>query len=193
MAFRPPMHTGGRSPTPTRYGPALTRPGRTYWLPRPAAWLRNGFLQQLEVLDTTMSQAANWMWRDNAHILLVLEAQRHRSNARFRWLYGAILVGYAALVVALGVLVDAGLAVTPIASITASLAAAFIIWTADRRLVSPRLEHWSRQQNVRLLQAELSACALTLSNIRSVQVEIDAMADYTGVAHIALLNPALLA
>jgi hypothetical protein len=149
-------------------------------------------MQQLEELDTTMSQAANWMWRDSAHILLVLEAQRHRRNARFRWLYGAILVGYAALVVALGVLVDAGLAVTPIASITASLAAASILWAADRRLVSPGLEHWSRQQNVRLLQAELSACALTLSTIRSVQVKIDAMADYTGVPHIALLNPALL-
>ncbi len=151
------------------------------------------FMQQLEALDTTTSQAADWMWRDSAHILLVLEAQRQRRNGRFRWIYGAILVGYTALVVALGVLVDAGLAVTPIASITASLAGAFILWAADRRLVAPRLAHWSRQRNVRLLQAELSACALTLSNIRSVQAEIDAMADYTGVPHIALLNPALLA
>jgi hypothetical protein len=151
------------------------------------------FMQQMEALDTAMSQAANWMWRDSAHLLLVLEAQRHRRNALFRWLYGVILAGYAAFVVALGVLVDVGLAVTPIASIAASLAAAFILWTADRRLVSPRLEHWSRQKNVRLLQAGLSACALTLSNIRSMQVEIDAMADYTNVPHIALLNPALLA
>jgi hypothetical protein len=151
------------------------------------------FMQQLEALDTTLSRATNWMWRNSAHVLLVLEAQRHRRTARFRWLYGAILVGYAALVVSLGVLVDAGLAVTPIASITASLAAAFILWTADRRLVSPRLERWNRCQNVRLLQSELSACAFTLGNIRSMQVEIDAMADYTGVPHVALLHPTLLA
>jgi hypothetical protein len=150
-------------------------------------------MQQLETLDTTMSQAANWMWRDTAHILLDVEARRHRRNARDRWLYGTILVSYAMLVVALGVIVDAALAVTPIASIAASLLAAFALWTADRSLISPRLERWNRQENVRLLQSELSACALTLANIRSVQVEIDAMADYTGVPRIALLNPALLA
>ncbi len=42
MAFRPPMPTGGRSPTLTRYGPVLTKPGRTNWPPRPAAWFRIG-------------------------------------------------------------------------------------------------------------------------------------------------------
>jgi hypothetical protein len=150
------------------------------------------FMQQLEALDTTMSQAANWMWRDIARVLLDVEARRHRRNGRYRWMYGAVLVGYAALVVALGVVVDAVLALTPIASIATSLAAAFILWIADRRLVSPRLERWNRRQNIRLLQYELSACAITLAKIRSVQVEIDAMADYTGVSHLPLLNPALL-
>jgi hypothetical protein len=58
------------------------------------------FMQQLEALDTTMSQTANWMWRDIAHVLLDVEARRHRRNARYRWMYGPVLVSYAALVVA---------------------------------------------------------------------------------------------
>jgi hypothetical protein len=128
--------------------------------------------------------------RDIAHVLLDVEARRHRPNGRYRWMYGTVLVGYAALVVALGVVVDAVLALTPIASIATSLAAAFILWIADRRLVSPRLERWNRRQYIRLLQYELSACAITLAKIKSVQVGIDAMADYTGVSHLPLLNPA---
>ena len=132
------------------------------------------------------------MWRDTARVLLDVEARRHRRNTRYRWMYGAVLAGYAAVVMALGVIVDAVLALTPIASIATSLVAAFMLWIADRRFVSPRLERWNRRQNIRLLQYELSACVITLAKIRSVQVEIDAMADYTGVPHRALLNPALL-
>jgi hypothetical protein len=97
------------------------------------------------------------------------------------------------MVVALGVVLDAVLALTPIAGIVTSLVAAFILAIVDRRLIAPWLERWSRHQNVRLLKDELSACAITLAKIRLTQVEIDAMASCTGVPKAQLLSPAPLA
>jgi hypothetical protein len=151
------------------------------------------FMQQLQALNTTVSETVNWMWRDIAHVLLVVEQRRHQRNARYRWMYGTMLAGYAALVVALDVVLDGVLALTPVAGIVTSLATAFILAIADRRLIAPRLERWNRRENVRLMKNELSACAITLAKIRLIQIEIDAMASYSGVPKVALLSPALLA
>jgi hypothetical protein len=82
------------------------------------------------------------------------------------------------LVVAVGVILGAVLAVTPITGIVTSLAAAFMLAIVDRRLVAQRLERWNRRENIRLLKDELSACAITLARIRLIQIEIDAMASY---------------
>jgi hypothetical protein len=151
------------------------------------------FMQLLQGLDETVSETANWMWRDLAHLLLAVEQRRHQRNARYRWMYGAVLAGYAALVVALGVVLDAVLAVTPIAGIVTSLAVAFVLAIVDRRLIAPRLERWNRRENIRLLKDELSACATALAKIRVIQIEIDAMASYTAVPKASLLSPTLLA
>jgi hypothetical protein len=90
------------------------------------------FMQLLQGLDATLSETANWMWRNLAHMLLAVERRRHQRNARYRWIYGAVLAAYAALVVAVGVILDAVLAVTPIAGIVTSLAAAFMLAIVDR-------------------------------------------------------------
>jgi hypothetical protein len=89
-------------------------------------------MQLLQGLDAALSETSNWMRRDLAHMLLAVERRRHQRNAWYRWIYGAVLAGYAVLVVAVGVSLDAVLAVTPIAGIVTSLAAAFMLAIVDR-------------------------------------------------------------
>jgi hypothetical protein len=125
-------------------------------------------------------------------VLLEVERRRHRRNARYRWLYGAVLAGYAVLIVVLGVGVDAGLALTPIAGVATSLAAAFVLSVVDRQLIAPGLERWVRHQNIRLLKDDLITVANTIANIRRNQVEIDVAASDTGVHRVPLLSPTLL-
>jgi hypothetical protein len=153
----------------------------------------NNQLTRVGGVDAALCETANWMWRDLAPLLLAVERRRHQRNARYRWIYGAVLAGYAVLVVAVGVILDAVLAVTPIAGVVTSLAAAFMLAIVDRRLAAPRLERWNRLENIQLLKDELSACAIALAKIRLIQIEIDAMASYTGVSKVPLLSPALLA
>jgi len=121
-------------------------------------------------------------------------ALRRHEQRRFRrhLFHVGQLLGYAILVVVVGVLAGDALNDTKFASLWAALAVAFVLWGVDRWLISPRLERWNRRQELTELKRDLTSRAESLAIIRTLQSSLDLQADDVGVPRVALLNPDLV-
>jgi hypothetical protein len=102
------------------------------------------------------------------------------------------LIAYAILVVVIGVFVGDGLNRTKFASLWAALIVAIVLLGIDRWLISPRLERWSRIQELQELKGDVTTRAENLGSIRLQQSSIDIMADDVGVPRVELLSSQLM-
>jgi hypothetical protein len=134
----------------------------------------------------------NNMWQyisDMSHREL---RRNERRRSRHRMFRVGLLLGYAVLVVVIGVLFGDALNGTKFATLWAALIVAIVLWGIDRWLISPGLDRWRRSRELQELKNDVTARAANLGTIRQLQSSIDIMADDVGVARVELIDPSLM-